>query len=110
MGYDVEETIKLNKLFDIYQELLTKKQREYFDYYFLRDYSLSEIAEIYDVSRNAVHLQIKNIIKNLEDLENKLKVLEKNSGMTDLIDELKKEQHKLSPRLKTLIKKVEKVI
>lgn len=110
MGYDVEETVRLNRLFDIYQELLTKKQKEYYDYYFLRDYSLAEISEIYGISRNAVHVQIKNIIKNLEELEDKLKVLEKNKSITDLFEELKKEEDKLSSKVKTLIKKVEKVI
>ena len=110
MGYDVEKTIKLNRLFDIYQELLTEKQREYFDYYFLKDYSLAEIAEIYSISRNAVHLQIKNIIKHLEDLEAKLKVLEKSRSIDDLLDELKKEEDKLSSKVKTLIKKIEKVM
>lgn len=110
MGYDVEETIKLNQLFDIYQELLTEKQREYFDYYFLKDYSLAEIAEIYSISRNAVHLQIKNIVKHLEDLEDKLKVLEKSRSIDDLLDELKKEENNLSSKVKTLIKKIEKVM
>lgn len=109
MGYNVEETIKLNQLFDIYQELLTEKQKEYFDYYFLKDYSLAEIAEIFDISRNAVHIQIKNIIKHLEEFEAKLKVLERNSNIIDLLEELKKEEN-LSSRTKTLIKKIEKVI
>ena len=110
MGYDIEETIRLNRLFDIYQELLTEKQREYFDYYFLRDYSLFEISELYGVSRNAVHLQIKNIIKHLEDLEDKLKVLEKNTNISNLFEELKKEEDHLSSKVKALIKKIEKVI
>ena len=33
-------------LFDIYQELLTTKQQEYFILYYYEDYSLKEIAEM----------------------------------------------------------------
>lgn len=107
MAYSIEETIRLNNLFDIYQELLTEKQREYFKYYFSDNYSLSEIADILEVSRNAVHLQVKNIIKNLETFEEKLKILEKTTNFNELIDALKKEE--LSESLKSIINKIEKV-
>lgn len=107
MGYSVEETVKLNQLFDIYQELLTDKQKEYFSYYFSEDYSLAEIAEILGVSRNAVHLQIKNIIKHLNSLEDKLKILEKNQNLDDLFNSLKNDN--LSPNTKKILQKIEKV-
>ncbi|MDT8336465.1 MAG: sigma factor-like helix-turn-helix DNA-binding protein [Candidatus Izemoplasmatales bacterium] len=107
MGYSIEETVKLNQLFDIYQELLTAKQKEYFGYYFSEDYSLSEIADLLGVSRNAVHLQIKNIIKHLYSLEQKLKILEKNHNLDELFDSLKDES--LSSNTKNIIQKIEKV-
>ncbi len=107
MAYSIEETIRLNNLFDIYQELLTEKQRDYFKYYFSDNYSLSEIADILEVSRNAVHLQVKNIIKNLETFEEKLKVLEKTNNYNELMDALKKEE--LSDSVKSMINKIEKV-
>ncbi|MCK4551472.1 MAG: hypothetical protein KAU02_01050 [Tenericutes bacterium] len=74
---NLEDKMKLNKLFDIYGELLTVKQREYYEYYYLKDYSLSEISEYLEVSRNAVHVQLKNVIKHLENYEDKLMVLKK---------------------------------
>lgn len=107
MAYSIEETIRLNNLFDIYQDLLTDKQKEYFKYYFSDNYSLSEIAEILDVSRNAVHLQVKNIIKNLESFDEKLKLLEKNKNYHELIEALKKEN--LSDSVQKFINKIEKV-
>jgi uncharacterized protein len=107
MAYSIEETIRLNNLFDIYQDLLTDKQKEYFKYYFSDNYSLSEIAEILDVSRNAVHLQVKNIIKNLESFDEKLKLLEKTKNYHELIEALKKET--LSDSVQKIIKKIEKV-
>ena len=107
MGYSVEETIRLNQLFDIYKELLTDKQKGYFGYYFSDNYSLSEIADIFKVSRNAVHLQIKNIIKNLDSFEDKLKVLEKNQNLEELFELL--EEESLSEETRKIIKKMEKV-
>ena len=107
MGYSVEETIRLNQLFDIYKELLTVKQKEYFGYYFSDNYSLSEIADIFKVSRNAVHLQIKNIIKNLDSFEDKLKVLENNLKLEELFELLKEEN--LSEETRKIIRKIEKV-
>jgi predicted DNA-binding protein YlxM (UPF0122 family) len=107
MGYSLEETIKLNQLYDIYNQLLTDKQREYFSYYFKDNYSLSEIAEILDVSRNAVHLQIKNVVKNLEELDIKLGIIEQNKKISKLLKALEKE--KLNGETMAIIKEIEKV-
>jgi predicted DNA-binding protein YlxM (UPF0122 family) len=106
MSYSLEDTVRLNQLFDLYQELLTDKQREYFLYYFSEDYSLSEIADISKVSRNAVHLQIKNIINHLEEFESKLKLLEIKTLQNQLIDLLKEQS--LSSDIAAIIKKIEK--
>jgi hypothetical protein len=108
MGYSVEEIIRFNDLFDLYQELLTEKQRIYFRYYFSDNYSLSEISEILGVSRNAVFLQIKNVIKNIEEFEEKLRLLELNKNIEGLIIELRKND-KLEQTIKDLINKIEKV-
>lgn len=107
MGYSVEETIRYNQLFDVYQNLLTEKQKDYFRYYFSDDYSLSEISEILKVSRNAVHLQIRGIIKNLENFEEKLEFVKKNSYIDDLLKALEKED--LTEESRKLIKIIEKV-
>lgn len=59
-------------LYDIYHNLLTDKQRMYFEDYYYADLSLSEIADNYNVSRNAVHDQLKRTVGELEEYENKL--------------------------------------
>jgi predicted DNA-binding protein YlxM (UPF0122 family) len=82
-------------LFDIYKELLTEKQQEYFAAYYYDDLTLSEIAEEKNVSRNAVFDQVKKVINALEDYENKLGLLKKYNELSlftnKLDEELKKE-------------------
>lgn len=49
-----DETLMRTMLFDFYGELLTGKQREYYDLHYNEDLSLQEIAEQSGVSRQAV--------------------------------------------------------
>ena len=46
-----DETVLRTMLFDFYGELLTEKQREYFDLHYNADLSLAEIAESTGISR-----------------------------------------------------------
>ncbi len=61
-----------NTLFDFYGKLLTEKQQMYFQHYYFEDLSLSEISEIYQVSRNAVFDQLHKTYHLLEEYEEKL--------------------------------------
>jgi len=108
MRYQVDDIVKLNNLFDIYHPLLTDKQQAYFKYYFREDYSLSEIAEIMDVSRNAVHLQIKKIKTYLESYENKLILLRKQNQRNQIINFLQ-ENKTLSEDVAKELEKLKKV-
>ncbi len=57
--------------------------------YYLDDYSLGEIAEEYDVSRQAVYDNIKRTEAMLEEYEEKLLLLQKFQERTKLIRDLK---------------------
>lgn len=74
-------------LYEIYNELLTVKQKKYFEAYYLDDLSLSEIAENLNVSRNAVFDQIKKTATILEEYEDKLHLLEKQNKIIKLMEE-----------------------
>lgn len=52
-------------LYDIYGELLTSKQQDYFEDYYFNNLTLAEMSENYNVSRNAVHKQIKEAEEKL---------------------------------------------
>ena len=66
-----EETLYRTMLFDFYGELLTAKQKEYFDLHYNADYSLSEIAEESGISRQGVWDIIKRAEETLRRTEEK---------------------------------------
>ncbi|MBE6144160.1 MAG: hypothetical protein E7169_01105 [Firmicutes bacterium] len=80
----------LNDLYDYYGNLLTSKQQEYFEDYYLNNLTLSEIAENNNISRNAIHKQIKDAESKLEMFEENLKLLEKRKQIEKLIKDLDK--------------------
>ena len=80
---------RINALYDIYQALLTYKQRLYMELYYHEDLSLSEIAAEVGVSRNAVYDNIRRTEQLLSDYEEKLKVYEKDSKRRVICDKIK---------------------
>ncbi|OIJ09875.1 hypothetical protein BKP35_15430 [Anaerobacillus arseniciselenatis] len=85
----LEKTLRMNYLFDFYQSLLTTKQRKYMELYYLDDWSLGEIAEEFEVSRQAVYDNIKRTENMLEEYEKKLNLFSKFQERTKLIENLK---------------------
>ena len=69
--------IELAILYDYYGELLTSKQQMYFEDYYFNNLSLQEIAENYNISRNAVYNSLKEIEKKLIHYESVLKLQER---------------------------------
>ena len=69
---EIEKNNRMNALFEFYAALLTDKQMNYIELYYADDYSLAEIAEEFQVSRQAVYDNIKRTEKILEDYEMKL--------------------------------------
>lgn len=82
------KTIEMTLLFDFFGDLLTEKQRDYFDLYYNDDLSLSEIAEQNGISRQGVRDLIVRAENTLRSFEEKTGVVERFSNMSKLIDEL----------------------
>lgn len=64
-----EEAVLRTMLFDFYGELLTAKQREYFDLHYNEDLSLAEIADLTGISRQGVWDIIRRAEATLRDIE-----------------------------------------
>lgn len=84
----MDKEIYLTSLYDYYKELLTDKQRLYFEDYYFSNYSLSEIADNQETSRNAIHKQIKDTENKLIYYEDKLKLNEKYIELKEIINQL----------------------
>ena len=64
------QTYRMTMLFDFYGELLTERQREFFDLYYNEDLSLSEIAENSGISRQGVRdviVRAEGVMQEVED-------------------------------------------
>jgi len=72
-----DETLQKSMLFDFYGDLLTDKQRDYFDLYHNEDLSLSEIAESAGISKQGVYDIVTRAEKTLIEIENKTGIIKK---------------------------------
>jgi len=68
----VEKDFETVVLLDMYAGLLTEKQRRLCDMYYNQDYSLAEIADIENTTRQAVRDGIEKAREKLHDTEQRL--------------------------------------
>lgn len=88
----MDNVLKYAKLFDYYGNLLTEKEQIYFKDYYFENLSLSEIAQNYNVSRNAVHKQIKSCEIKLEQYEEKLGIIKRDEKIKKDLEKIKDER------------------
>jgi len=84
----MEDVIYYNELYDLYGKLLTDKQKKYFEDYYFNNLSLGEMAELYDVSRNAIFKQVHNVVEKLKDYEEKLGLYNKRNILISIVDKI----------------------
>ncbi|WP_427041216.1 putative DNA-binding protein [Fusobacterium sp. SB021] len=87
---ELNEMIEIGILLDYYKPLLTEKQKKYLVDYFEEDLSLTEIAEMNEVSRQAVYDNIKRGCKILRDYEDKLNFYKKDRKLYKELVNLRK--------------------
>jgi len=80
--------LRYSYLFDYYGELFTDKQKEYFTDYYFNNLTLQEIADNNNVSRNAVHKNIKDILSKLDYYEEKLNLYSNKKKIEKLIENI----------------------
>ena len=80
------------------------------DLYYLEDYSLGEISETYDVSRQAVYDNIKRTEVMLEDYEETLGLYRRFQARNELIDQMKAAvENQNFDQLKKLLNQMENI-
>lgn len=94
----MDKILEITLLYDFYGELLTERQKEMFEMYYLEDLSLSEIGERLNISRQAVRDSLKHSRESLENYEEKLSLVERFSKekvsimrICEIMDNLEKE-------------------
>lgn len=88
-------------LYDIYGNLLTDKQKMYFEDYYFDNLSLKEISDNYNLSRNAIYNSLKETKEKLENFEKNLKINEKNKKIKEIINII--EDKKIKEELENLL-------
>lgn len=74
---------------DFYSELLTQQQEEIIKMYYNEDLSITEISNIFNISRQAVLDSIKKSEEKLIYFENKLKIYEKTTKIKKILEDIK---------------------
>lgn len=97
----LENFIKYSTLFSYYKSLFSKKQHDYLSLYFEENVSFSEIALMYDVTRQTIFDNIRRGCKQLDIYEGKLGLYEKDTALLGKLNDLKRD---------LTIENVEKVI
>ncbi len=85
---DIERIAENSLLYDFYGQLLSKRQREVMALYHEENLSLSEIAEEFGISRQAVHDTLKKAEQALGGYEQKLGLLGKLMASKKAITEI----------------------
>lgn len=82
------QTYRMTMLYDFYGEVLTPRQKEFFDLYYNEDLSLGEIAENYNVTRQGVRDVIVRAEAALTELEDKTHLIRRFREQQEQLREL----------------------
>ncbi len=84
----MEKNVMISILFEYYGILLSKKQHDSIELYYEEDLSLTEIADLQNVSKQSISENIKRSEKALIEYEEKLGLYKRMSELQSLVDSL----------------------
>ena len=87
-GVRLERRVYVNVLYDLYGPLLTERQRKVYEMRYFSDWSLGEIAETLEVTRQAVHILLNRTVVKLLTLEQELGIAARLERLENRIREL----------------------
>ena len=82
------QAYRMALLYDFYGDMLTDRQKEFYDLYYNEDLSLAEIAENYGITRQGVRDVIVRAEAILTELEDKTGIIKRFHKMQDQFQEL----------------------
>ena len=98
----MDKKIEISMLCQIYGKLLTEKQFDYINDYYNNDLSLSELAENYNITRQAARVNIKKGENKLFEYEEKLQImkttLRNEKKIEDILEQITKIQTNYSDK------------
>ena len=80
------QAYRMSMLYDFYGELLTPRQREFFDLYYNEDLSLAEIAENNGITRQGVRDVIVRAENTMQEVEDKTGIIRRFQSQRPLLD------------------------
>lgn len=89
-GDKMEKLVRIGILLDFYGKLLSEKQYQIMDLYYLNDFSLSEIGEELGISRQSVFDTLKRSEEKLDSFESELGLVDKFYSSQDTIREIRR--------------------
>jgi len=113
-----EKNLNISVLLDFYGDILSSRQREMLELYYNEDYSLAEIAEKYEISRQGVRSVLKKGETILFDMESNLhlalrftKVLEKSAQIASKLENINKNinNEDVSLNIQEIIKEIKEM-
>lgn len=88
----MKNVVRIGVLMDLYDNLLTERQRNVLNFYYNEDYSLLEISELTGVTRQAAHDTIKKSVRQLEKFDSAI-------GLTKQYDRIKQKLKYIKEKL-----------
>lgn len=82
------QAYRMAMLFDFYGDMLTDRQKEFYDLYYNEDLSLGEIAENYNITRQGVRDVIVRAEAVLTELEDKTGLIKRFHAMHKQLEEI----------------------
>ena len=90
------QAYRMAMLFDFYGDVLTDRQKEFYDLYYNEDLSLGEIAENYNITRQGVRDVIVRAEAILTDLEDKTGLIKRFHTMTGQLKQVREDAQRLT--------------
>ena len=91
-----DKITEVSLLYDFYGKLLTERQQQVMSLYHEENYSLSEIAEEFSISRQGVHDALKNAERALNEYEEKLGLMKRFEESRNAIEKIEESLDKIS--------------